>query len=444
MFYLSLRALISLVLRLFFRLEAPVDPTGALTLEGPVIFVGNHPNGMVDPGLVFVLAKRRVTFLAKAPLFHLPVLGWLLRGLDALPVYRKQDGADTEKNEGVLAASVGALVKGRALSIFPEGKSHSEPQLAELKTGCARIALDAVAKGAAVRIVPVGLTYSEKNRFHSRVRVDVGAPLEVQRFSDGEGAGSREAVRTLTEAIADALRAVTLNLEQWEDLPIVETVEALYALEQGAAAGDPERQRAFARGMALLRDEQPERFEPLKRQVASFRQRLDLVRVQAEELTFGYRKRTVAAFLVRNLVWALGLPLFLAGVVLFFVPYWIPPGLVAVSKVKDDLEATVKVLTLTLLAPVWWALVTGLTWWLFGATWGVVALVATPPFAFFTRYYFERRTAAWRDARVFFVLVSRKHLKARLLAEGRELAAEISKLAEEYRPRVVADAPAVP
>jgi glycerol-3-phosphate O-acyltransferase/dihydroxyacetone phosphate acyltransferase len=65
-------------------------------------------------------------------LFSIPVLGWILKGLDALPVFRKQDGADTAKNDGVLAATVEALTQGRAVSLFPEGKSHSEPQLAEL------------------------------------------------------------------------------------------------------------------------------------------------------------------------------------------------------------------------------------------------------------------------------------------------------------------------
>ena len=129
MFYRAFRAGMALLMRLFFVLEAPVDPHGALAAEGSVIFVGNHPNGLVDPALVFMLAKRRVTFLAKAPLFSMPVLGWILKGLDSLPVLRKQDGADTAKNDGVLAATVAALVDGRAVSLFPEGKSHSEPQL---------------------------------------------------------------------------------------------------------------------------------------------------------------------------------------------------------------------------------------------------------------------------------------------------------------------------
>ncbi len=427
----------SLLLRNFFRLEAVVDPARALSTEGPVIFVGNHPNGLVDPGLLFVLVDRHVTFLAKEPLFRLPVLGWILKGLDALPVFRKQDGGgDTSKNDSTLTASVDALVRGRAITLFPEGKSHSEPQLADLKTGCARIALDAVAKGAKVRLVPIGITYGEKNRFKSLVHVEVGATLEVTSFSTGQGSADAEAVRRLTDAIATSLSSITLNLEQWEDLPLVETAEALYALDKGDRAGDVERQKAFARGLSLLRAEQPERFDALKAEVMGFRRRLDLVQVRPEELTFQYRPTTVARFALRNLVWLFGLPLFLAGMVVFFVPYWIPISLVIATKPEKDTESTVKVLTLLLLAPFWWALMVGLAWWWGGSIAGLVTLGAVPALALFTRWYLERRAAAFRDARVFFLFFSRQRLKARLLAEGATLAKQVDAVAEELRPRV--------
>lgn len=438
MFYRAFRLVVSLLLRNFFRLEPVVDPARALSAEGPVIFVGNHPNGLVDPGLLFVLVDRHVTFLAKAPLFRLPVLGWILKGLDALPVFRKQDGGgDTSKNDSTLTASVDALVRGRAITLFPEGKSHSEPQLADLKTGCARIALDAVAKGAKVRIVPIGITYGEKNRFKSLVHVEVGATLEVTSFSTGQGSADAEAVRRLTDAIAAGLSAITLNLEQWEDLPLVETAEALYALDKGDRAGGVERQKAFARGLSLLRAEQPERFDALKAEVTSFRRRLDLVQVRPEELTFQYRPATVARFVFRNLVWLFGLPLFLAGMVVFFVPYWIPISLVVATKPEKDTESTVKVLTLLLLAPFWWALMVGLAWWFSGSIAGLVTLGAVPALALFTRWYLERRAAAFRDARVFFLFFSRQRLKARLLAEGATLAKQVDAVAEELRPRVI-------
>ncbi len=438
MFYRAFRTVVAWLMAGFYRLEPPRDPLGGLTHEGPIIFVGNHPNGLVDPALLFALVKRHVTFLAKAPLFAMPVLGSMLKAMDALPVFRKQEGADTAKNESTLTASVDALVAGRAITIFPEGKSHSEPQLAELKTGCARIALDAVSKGAAVKIVPVGLNYAEKARFRSQAWVDVGVPIDAREFTPREGEEMISAARRLTTAIADSLRAVTLNLEKWDDLPIVETAEALYALKTGQDAQDQERTRAFARGLSLLREEQPERFEGLKARVRAFSRRMGLVKAEAKELTFQYRPATVVWFAVKNTVaLVLGLPLFLLGMVLFALPFWIPKWVVLATKPEIDTEATFKVLTTLVLAPFWWALLTVLGFWWGGVPAGMTALLGTVPLALFTRYYLEQRTEALADVRTFFVLISRSQLKARLLSEGEALATEIEQVANELRARVI-------
>ena len=437
MFYKAFRFVASIALRLFFRMEAPIDPHRGLEREGPVMFVGNHPNGLVDPGIVFILARRHVTFLAKEPLFRMPGLGQILRGMDALPVFRKQDGpGDTTKNEGTLTASVAALREGRAITIFPEGKSHSEPQLAELKTGAARIALEAARQGAKVSLVPVGITYEAKNLFRSRVHVEVAPPLDATSFLEQPGEDPHEAAKRLTASIADALKDVTLNLERWEDLPIIETAEALWALGRGEAAGDAERKKAFARGMALVRQEQPTRFEALKTRLAEFKRRLDLLAVVPDDLTSRYRPATVAAFVMRNVLWLTTLPLFLLGVGLFFIPWLLPQLAVKAAKPEVDTESTVKVLTLLLLAPLWWAVLVLGAWWASGVQLAAFTFVAALPLAAFTRFYFERRLAAWRDVRTFFVLVSRRTLQARLLGEGQALSAEVDALAAEFGPRV--------
>jgi glycerol-3-phosphate O-acyltransferase/dihydroxyacetone phosphate acyltransferase len=437
-FYRAFRAVAALLLKLFYRLEPVADPHRALQLSGPVIFVGNHPNGLVDPGLVFACSPRHLTFLAKAPLFKMPVLGTMLRWMDALPVFRRQDDpGQMAKNESTLGASIEALVQGRAITLFPEGRSHSEPQLSELKTGCARIALEALRRGAKVQIVPVGLNYRQKDRFRSRVKVDIGAPLDPSAFLPQPGEDSHPAAKQLTAAIADALRAVTLNLEQWEDLPLIETAEALYALKIGDDPKDAERLRAFANGMKLLRAEQPERFERLKSEVLAFARRLSIVSAKAKELAYEYRPATVAWFVFKNLVWLLGLPVALGGIALFVIPYWIPIGMVKLTRPEVDTEATVKVLTLLLLAPLWLAAVTVGAWLSLGWPAGLAALLGTLPLALFTRLYFERRSSALRDVRMFLVLGSRRRLKARLLAEGEALAAEIEAVADELRPRLV-------
>ena len=81
------RALFSLILRIFFR-RTEVSGAEHVPRHGPVIFVLNHPNGLIDPAFLLCLAPRRVSFLAKAPLFRMPVIGFFCRAFEAIPVHR--------------------------------------------------------------------------------------------------------------------------------------------------------------------------------------------------------------------------------------------------------------------------------------------------------------------------------------------------------------------
>ncbi len=439
MFYRFVRAVISFALRLFYILQ--VTRKGD-DLTGPVLYVGNHPNSLLDPALVFVATERQVTFLAKEPLFRAPLFGWVLKGLGALPVYRKQDHpGQMQKNEGTLDAAASALIAGKAITIFPEGKSHSDPQLSEIKTGCARIALKAARAAAPVRIVPIGLTYAQKHRFRSKVQIEVGTPIPVVVPDGLAGDAENEWVRALTQQVADGMKAVTLNLEQWEDLKLIETGEQLYSLRMGERPKDPERLRRFAKGVELLRREQPDRLEQLRDDVMSFRRRLDMVNANPRDLSMQYRRPEVARFVMRNLGSLLfGFPLFVIGCVLFAVPFLLVRYAARILPLPRDRIATFKFISALVLTPVWQALLAYLAWTQWGVPGAVVAVVSGLPLAFFTRYFLERRRAAVGDVVTFFVLGNRTRLKARLLVEGEALATEIEKTVSELRPRVVADA----
>ena len=82
------QAVISVALRLFFR-RIETSRAHLVPASGPLVFVLNHPNGLIDPGLVFAALPRRISFLAKSTLFRIPVAGWLLRTVEALPLYRR-------------------------------------------------------------------------------------------------------------------------------------------------------------------------------------------------------------------------------------------------------------------------------------------------------------------------------------------------------------------
>src|ERR1043166_7879381 len=209
----AVTALLRLLTRVFFK---RIDIVNAERIPGgaPVIFAVNHPNGLIDPLFLLCFAPRPVSFLAKAPLFTMPVIGWFVRGLESIPVYRKQDNVAGGSNEETFAKARAVLARGGAIAIFPEGTTHSDPRLRELKSGAARIALGASMERIA--IIPVGLYYTSKQTFRSAAVMQFGDPIDVR-------GGSLEPaeVEALTQRIDDALEAVTLQADSHEALALI-------------------------------------------------------------------------------------------------------------------------------------------------------------------------------------------------------------------------------
>src|ERR687890_1465554 len=206
------QAVISVALRLFFR-RIETSREHLVPESGALIFVLNHPNGLIDPGLVFVALPARISFLAKSSPFRLPVAGWLLRTVEALPLYRRADpGEDVSQNLRTFEACRRLLLRGRCVALFPEGFSHNATKLLPVKTGAARIALGASVPG--LKIVPVGLYYTSKTSFRGEALLRFGEPLDVPSVEPGEdGEPPREEVRKLSARIEEALLGVTLNVE---------------------------------------------------------------------------------------------------------------------------------------------------------------------------------------------------------------------------------------
>src|SRR2546427_12835578 len=139
------RAVFGLVLRVFFR-RIEVSGWAHVPARGPVMFVLNHPNGLVDPAFLLCLAPRRVSFLAKAPLFRMPVIGFFCRAFDAIPVSRRQDaGVGPAQDRQTFGGARARLATGGAIGVFPEGASHSEAKLRPPESGPTRSAVGAAA-----------------------------------------------------------------------------------------------------------------------------------------------------------------------------------------------------------------------------------------------------------------------------------------------------------
>lgn len=408
---------------------------GELPRSGPAILVGNHPNGLIDPVLVMRIARPPVRFLAKATIFGMPLIGRLAKWVRALPVYRAQDGFDTASNQDVFRAVYAALGQGDCICLFPEGVSHNEPGLQPLKTGAARMALGAEAaaeRPLGVRIVPVGLNYRDKAIFRSEVAIRIGEPIVIdETWRARHAEDPRAAARALTEAIDEAIRGVTINLDAWDDLPVLELAGRVWGDDLDPA----ERLRTMADAQRTFVETAPQRVETLRNRLLAFGEDLDALGLTPEALDGAVGSGRSARYVLRNLVAiVLGLPVAVLGAVAYFAPYQLIRLIVRAASPEQDIVATVKLLASVLFFVPWHIALVAAAVVFIGPAVGALASVALPLCALYTHHFIERRLAALRRARMALtLLVGRGRTLGDALREERDaIRREIDSLAAEY------------
>jgi 1-acyl-sn-glycerol-3-phosphate acyltransferase len=400
-----------------------------------MIIVANHPNGLIDPVIVAYLAGREVRFLAKEPLFRTPLIGWVVRTMKALPVYRKMDGHDTDANEKTFQAVYDALGSGQAICLFPEGISHSEPSLQPLKTGAARMALGALAHGGAelaLRILPVGLMYPQKQLFQSEAVAYIGESLVVPaEIIELYGREEREAVHRLTELIDTAIRGVTVNLDHWEDLPLLNLAGEIWADD-----GDPVlRLQAMADAQRSFVVDTPATVENLRRRLLAFSAQLKLLDLEPSDLDARIRTGPALKFALRNLVAILiGLPAAVIGALAYFPPYQSVRLISSWVKVDSDVVGTVKLLAAILFYGAWQTALVALgvatapadipSWW------GGLAAMTLPFFGLYALRFAAHRSVALHQAAVALRMPFIPGVRRRLRIERDAIRSEIDRLAD--------------
>jgi len=371
-------SLIQLITNTFFR---RIDVIGEENIpsEGPVIFAGNHPNALMDGWLLTARCGRwPLHFMANAKLWKYRLLGHLLNASGAVPVYRHEEHDGKVDNSKAFDKLYEVIEGGDCMGIFPEGVSHTESQLTKLKTGAARIALSVAERGKVkVTIIPCGLNYIHRHRFRSQVLIEFGEPIVVDgEWIDDFKGDERETVRKLTDYLADALAAVTVNAPDWSTLRFVQAARRLYKPAAATLAPSEyvELNRRFVDAYLNVA-EKPEVVE-FRKSVDDYQSRLDVLGLKDYQLRTKISVgKAFRRLLVRSVSLMLLSPVAIPGVLLHLPVGWLAAYVGDRFSYEEDDIATLKVFASMALLPILYLLVAFLIGSYFGTVWAIVAVV---------------------------------------------------------------------
>ncbi|HRD52407.1 MAG TPA: 1-acyl-sn-glycerol-3-phosphate acyltransferase [Flavobacteriales bacterium] len=372
-----------------------------LPVSGPTIIVANHPNTLMDPLLIAAEVKQRIGFVANAGIFSNRALAAFFRYFHVIPIFRKKDVAPGERpdNTQAFAQCHAYLARGGTFLIFPEGSSHYEINLRELKTGTARIALSYAGPGE-LRIAAVALDYSDAIQFRSMVRVTAGKPIVASAYREAYQRNEAEAMEALT---ADIRKALAKKLP-WttgkgqEDLLIkAHTFFTTYATPAADLHEDPQRslfvRKQLADALHRLRETRPDLYERTSMRLLAYFDALQKDRLTPGFYTNAFQQKSFpllcAGYLAELLLLA---PIYLFGLTTNYLPYILPSLVFKASRLDIEYKAPVQMIVGLISFPLFY----GLEAWAFyrfidPRLWtAALFLVALPVAGYVTMWYWTQ------------------------------------------------------
>jgi len=159
--------------------------------------------------------------MVRGDLFQKPIYRALLMSLHMIPMYRLKDiGIKGVKNNfSSLDYSYDLLKNNEQVLILAEGTTEHEKRLRPIQKGTARMALGAVEKypGLDVQIIPIGVNYADILNYRSEVMLQIGDPIPIQSFLQGEKEHPAKIIKKVTQQLKESLEALVIHIDQKED-----------------------------------------------------------------------------------------------------------------------------------------------------------------------------------------------------------------------------------
>jgi glycerol-3-phosphate O-acyltransferase / dihydroxyacetone phosphate acyltransferase len=445
MLYQSLKSVVKITLRLFYR-KLRVNGKRNMRMEGPLLIAANHPNTMIDPMVVGSLFKQRMGFMAKSTIFLNPLVSWFLKKLHIIPVHRQSDAPEDSKmdNSAAFQKCFEYLKQKGTVIIFPEGVSFQEMRLQPVKTGAARISLEFEEQNnfeAGLRILPVSLNYSDPAKFHSELTVNIGKPIYVRDYRELYRENPRESVRQLTLEIKTRLGDLLVHTVDAEQELLFKRIKKIYKsrLAEGHNIDKNSKSnfalnKEMASGLNFILENFPDKYRALEIKVSAYFKLTRALKLH-ERFMIGRKKgsKGTSAMLLRFLYLLFLLPVYISGLATHYIPYKFPAAFAAFITPVFSYRAPIMMITATLFFPMFYTIEIWLFHWLFQDVLVTIAFALTMPFqGFFVLHYWNE--IMWLKSLIQLRILSRnrKSVIEGLLAIREDIMETLDELTKLY------------
>jgi len=312
-----------------------------------------------------------------------------------------------------------------------------------IKTGAARIVLGYdVPAAERLTVVPVGLSFEARKRFRGRVLVSIGEPVDVSSYRALYRQEPAKAQHALTTVIQAAMEHEVVHVERIDLAALARAVETLYRGElerdlwdehwfSGQPIAPSYLSGSIAAAVEHMHKEDPERIERLWQRVLAYHAGLAGYRLRDEAVRTRLDGTVERQRVARSWQMVVGLPLFVYGAAVNFLPYYVPGWLAGRMSRRQTDYATIRLLASIVAFPLFWALETSLVGSVAGLRWALAFFVSLPLGGLIAYRYVVGTGRLVHQLRFGALLLTRAQEARRLLAERRELVAELERAKRE-------------
>jgi 1-acyl-sn-glycerol-3-phosphate acyltransferase len=188
--------------------------------KGGILIAANHAS-YVDIPLIGCAMKRRVNFMGKASLFHVPILGWFYRTMGGFPITQFH-------SRGKMGEAIRRLEAGEVVVLYPEGERSQDGRLLRGMPGIGLIVAHTKAPvvpayiAGTHKVLPVGSKWPRPYP----VTVIFGQPIDFKYLLDTQRS-DRQLYRAVSERVMTEIRQLAVEVGAVEEKWVKSKSEAI-------------------------------------------------------------------------------------------------------------------------------------------------------------------------------------------------------------------------